>query len=155
MSEKKNLERVSNFLGNCNIVVYLLFTRIGRYIPEELLERQPVRCLARKIRSGIYERNARHGSNGESFKMVDAGNLFAPHVALRGRRSGSVRARDPGTSTNLLSFPSLPPFLYRWTHPSYALGCNYILNSIKTAKHGLGRHDRYEAARKKEKPTSA
>lgn len=32
VSEKKNLERVSNFLGNCNTVVYLLFTRIGRYI---------------------------------------------------------------------------------------------------------------------------
>lgn len=25
----------------------------------------------------------------------------------------------------------------RWTHPSYALGSNYIADSIKTAKHDL------------------
>lgn len=109
VSEKKNLERVSNFLANCNMLVYLLFTRIGRYMLEELLERQPVRCFARKIRSGIYELNARHDLMANRLKWSMLGNLFAPHVALRGRRSGSVWARDPGTSTNLLSFPSLPP----------------------------------------------
>lgn len=90
VSEKKNLERVSNFLANCNMVVYLLFTRIGRYILEELLERQPVRCFARKIRSGIYELYARHDLMANRLKWSMLGNLFAPHVALRGRRSGSV-----------------------------------------------------------------
>lgn len=85
VSEKKNLERVSNFLANCNMVVYLLFTRIGRYILEELLERQPVRCFARKIRSGIYELYARHDLMANRLKWSMLGNLFAPHVALRGR----------------------------------------------------------------------
>lgn len=72
------------------MVVYLLFTRIGRYILEELLERQPVRCFARKIRSGIYELYARHDLMANRLKWSMLGNLFAPHVALRGRRSGSV-----------------------------------------------------------------
>lgn len=111
VSEKKNLERVSNFLGNCNTVVYLLFTRIGRYISEELLERQPVRCFARKIRSGIYRHEAR--SNGESFKMVDAGNLFAPHVAppwaaIRKRVSTRSRNMDEPSLFSLSPSFSLP-----------------------------------------------
>lgn len=90
VSEKKNLERVSNFLGNCNTVVYLLFTRIGRYISEELLERQPLRCFARKIRSGIYGRNARHDLMANRLKWSMLAIYLHRTWPLRGRRSGSV-----------------------------------------------------------------